>query len=296
MNVLLQRISPHRLAPPVRRFCSTSAADSKLVLVNRENGIVRITLNAPDKLNPLTVDMGTQFREEINKLQENPEGIRAVILTGAGKAFSAGGDLQFLDDRMRDSPSRNAQIMRNFYERFLCIRKLPFPTIAAINGAAVGAGLCLSLACDLRVCYSDAKLGVTFSQLGIHPGMGSTHFLPKLIGQQQANKLLLTGELISGQEAHDIGLVLESVDRDEVLPRAEALAKGIGSASPVAVRSCVRTLRLDMDTNLDKALWREADAQSYCYASKDLEEGLNAIKSKRKPSFTEAEGYSESLE
>eukprot|EP01138_Halocafeteria_seosinensis_P012788 gb/GECG01013064.1/.p1 GENE.gb/GECG01013064.1/~~gb/GECG01013064.1/.p1 ORF type:complete len:101 (+),score=11.55 gb/GECG01013064.1/:1-303(+) len=87
MNVLLQRISPHRLAPPVRRFCSTSAADSKLVLVNRENGIVRITLNAPDKLNPLTVDMGTQFREEINKLQENPEGIRAVILTGAGRWY-----------------------------------------------------------------------------------------------------------------------------------------------------------------------------------------------------------------
>ena len=183
--------------------------------------------------------------------------------------------------------------MRNFYQRFLCIREVPFPTIAAINGAAVGAGLCLSLACDLRVCYKSAKLGVTFSQLGIHPGMGSTHFLPKLIGQQEANKLLLTGELIDGMTAKNIGLVLESLEKDEVIPRAEQLAHQIASASPIAVRSCIRTLRLEADTNLDKALWREADAQSYCYASKDMEEGLRAIKAKTKPEFNQAECYQE---
>jgi len=155
--------------------------------------------------------MGDQFTDIVHSLCEGPgsEGLGAVVLTGAGRAFSAGGDLQFLYDRAKDTPSRNAVIMRRFYEKFLSVRRLPVPVVAAVNGHAIGAGLALALACDVRVCSAEAKMGITFVGLGLHPGMGSTHFLPRLVGVQQASLLMLTGRLVGAQEALRIGMVAE---------------------------------------------------------------------------------------
>lgn len=113
--------------------------------------------------------MGEQFQDIVKKITVDADKIAAVVLTGEGRAFSAGGDLAFLEQRHYDSPSRNSAIMRNFYQRFLSLRSLPVPIIAAINGPAIGAGLCVALGCDLRIAASDAKLGVTFVGLGLHP-------------------------------------------------------------------------------------------------------------------------------
>ena len=195
---------------------------------------------------------------------------------------------------MQCTPSRNAPIMRRFYQRFLSVRSLPVPVIAAINGPAVGAGLCFALACDVRVAAADTKLGLTFVGLGLHPGMGASHFLPSIVGPQVAAQMMLTGELISGSQAADRGLVAEAVpaaaaasegeseggeDECAVLAAAMSMATRMAGAGPVAVRTCVRTLRNRQDNEglgLEAALWREADAQAQCYASPDLLEGVNA--------------------
>jgi len=227
------------------------------------------------------------FKDAVAELREDckTEDIRAVVVTGNGRAFSAGGDLDFLRDRHHDKPANNAPIMRAFYDGFLCVRTLPVPVIAAINGHAVGAGLCFALACDIRIAAAKAKLGVTFVGLGLHPGMASTHFLPKIVGPQVASQLLLTGELISGTEAEKKGVVAEAVE-GEVMERAMEMANQMAKAGPIAVQTCVRTLRNAQDEGLERAVWREADAQAQTYASQDLLEGVNAVAEKRTPEFT----------
>lgn len=190
---------------------------------------------------------------------------------------------------------RNSAIMRDFYRRFLQIRDLPVPVLAAINGPAIGAGLCFAMASDIRIAAKSARLGITFVGLGLHPGMGATHFLPRLVGPQMAAKLCLTGETITGDEAARIGLVLEAVEDAEVLPKTMALAAKIASQAPVAVRSCVRSLRMQQEEHLDRSLWREADAQSYCYSGRDLAEGVEAVAGKRKADFRQYESYAPEL-
>jgi enoyl-CoA hydratase/carnithine racemase len=241
-------------------------------------------------MNALTVPMGHALAKVLSSI--DTEATSVVVVTGTGKVFSAGGDFDFLKARAADTGSRNAALMRQFYDMYLgAIRRFPLPTIAAINGPAVGAGLMFSAAMDLRIAAHSARMGVTFTAIGLHPGMGSTHILPALIGPQLAAKMCLTGELINGTTAAEYGLVAESVDDAEVLPRAMELAAQIAANAPVAVRSCARSLRMQVDDGLDRALWREADAQSYCYSGPDLFEGVNAVAGKRKPVFTQVEKY-----
>lgn len=226
----------------------STVSTSPLVLVERnaKDRVAVIRLNDPKRLNAMTVDMGNAFSEAIDELAEAGEDVGAVLLTGSGRAFSAGGDIEFLRDRSKDSPSRNAVIMRDFYRRMLHLRDLNVPIIAAINGPAIGAGLAVSLACDMRVSSRSASMGLTFVNLGLHPGMGSTFFLPQLTGFQQAAKLLLTGEVINGEEALKLGIVMETTSDEEGAceERAREIASSIANGSPVAVRTAIRSLRL----------------------------------------------------
>jgi len=175
--------------------------------------------------------------------------------------------------------------MLKFYQRFLTIRQLPVPTIAAINGPAIGAGCCIALATDIRIASKTAKLGLNFVRLGIHPGMGATYLLPNVTNPQVAARLLLTGDIISAEEAQRLGLVVEIVEPDKLMVHALGMAKKIATASPVATRLTLKTLRNAQDRLLEEALWREADAQALCYAEQDLHEGLAAAKEKRDPVF-----------
>ena len=238
----------------------------------------------------MTVDMGNAVEEAVASLRDlAPSELRAVILTGAGRAFSAGGDLNFLDARKSDNPTSNALVMRRFYSRFLSIRTLPVPVVACINGPAIGAGLCFAMASDVRVTHDAAKLGFTFVGLGLHPGMGGTHFLPNVCGAQAASRLLLTADVVSGAEAATIGLVAEShTDAASAHDAALSMARRIAQQSPLAVRATTRTLRAANDVGLDAALQREADAQAQSYASADYAEGLRALKEKRAPAFAGA--------
>lgn len=139
--------------------------------------------------------MGQEFEQVVDTIATSREDIRAVVLTGAGKGFSAGGDINWLMERHAAEPHHNVDTMRRFYSMYLSVRRIPVPVISAINGAAVGAGLCLTLATDIRVAAKEAKLGFSFVHLGLHPGMAGTFFLPKVVPQQVANRLLLTGEV-----------------------------------------------------------------------------------------------------
>jgi enoyl-CoA hydratase/carnithine racemase len=275
---------------------SMSGGASGSVSVARDGRVAIITLNDPKRLNALNADMGDEFTAIIRDLCEGPssEGLGAVVLTGSGRAFSAGGDMKFLQDRSKDTPSRNAVIMRRFYERFLSVRRLPVPVVAAINGPAIGAGLALALACDVRVASKDSKMGITFVGLGLHPGMGSTHFLPRIVGPQQAAKLMLTGQIIDGVEALRIGMVAEvHEDAAPTLAAAVSMAQQMAAAAPLAVRTCCRTLRMAQDEGLDRSLWREADAQAQVWNSSDMTEGLACLAEKKKPTFTNFEALTE---
>ncbi len=257
---------------------------SELVTVERtDEGVAILRLNQEKRLNALTVEMGEAFARVVETLSAD-ESLRAVVLTGAGRAFSAGGDLDFLRDRADSSAEANAREMRGFYARFLSLRKLPVPVIAAVNGHAIGAGMCLAMACDLRVVADDAKLGATFVGLGLHPGMGATVFFPAA-ARDHGRYLLLTGKVISGTDAVARGLALSAHPQDTVLDEALAIARDIAAQGPIAVRTCVRSLRLFDEAALERALWREADAQAQCYSSEDLRAGIDAVANKQKPTF-----------
>jgi enoyl-CoA hydratase len=173
--------------------------------------------------------------------------------------------------------------MRAFYESFLSIREVPVPTIAALHGHALGAGLCFALGCDIRIAADDAKMGVTFVRVGLHPGMGATHLLERAIGAACSADLLLTGRVVDALEGLRMGLVSAVYPAQDLLAAARRLAEQLASAAPVALRQTKDTLR--RSRSLDDALDREALCQAIDYASGDVSEAIAAFREKRKPVF-----------
>ncbi|KAJ3321095.1 hypothetical protein HDU76_000147 [Blyttiomyces sp. JEL0837] len=239
----------HQKARFYSSFNTNFLSVEKDVENGKPTGVVTVSFNSPKNLNALTEQMGDEFASLMKTLSTDTT-IRALILTGQGRAFSAGGDLKFLRARTETPPAANSEIMRKFYARFLSIRDLPFPTVAAINGHAVGAGAAVSLACDLRLIAQGAKFGLNFVKIGLTPGMASSHTLLRLTNPQVAARMILTGDLIDANEAKELGIVLKALPQDELLPEALALARKIASASPIAVRAATKTLRLAIDDDL----------------------------------------------
>ena len=253
----------------------------------RDNGVVLVTLNDPDRLNAMTVEMGEAVESTFTDLASEQD-LRAVVLTGAGRAFSAGGDLAMLEDharRTRDEGFDATDEMRTFYTRFLSVREMPVPVIAAINGHAVGAGLCFALACDLAIVADEAKVGLNFARLALHPGMGVSWTLPRAVGQQRAAELLYTGRLATGTDVADYGLALESVPGAQVLERALALAHEIAGSSPLVVRQMKISLATSAANSLVSQLDLEASNQAVNYGTEDFTEGLVAGRDRRTPRF-----------
>jgi enoyl-CoA hydratase len=216
-----------------------------------------------------------------------------VVLTGAGEAFSAGGDLGMIEEKARRGATRPGLArreirdeMRGFYGLFLALRELSCPTIAAINGHAIGAGLCVALACDLRIASRTAKLGLNFTRLGLHPGMGATWTLPRLVGTAPAAELLFTGRLISGEEAAALGMVNRAVAPERVLGDTLELAREVAGSAPIAVAGVKRALARSAAATLDDQLAFEASEQARCFESRDVHEGLAAARERRSPRFT----------
>jgi enoyl-CoA hydratase len=247
------------------------------------DGVALLTLTDPERRNAMTGEMG----EEMSAALAGLTGVRVAVLTGAGSAFSGGGDLEMLAEKASRAKAGEDQTasMRRFYAAFLCVVDAPFPVLAAVNGHAVGAGACVALACDLAIVSATAKIGFNFSRLGIHPGMGGSWTLPRLVGPQRAAELLYTGRLVSGEQAAAYGMVLEALPAAEVLPRTLALAAEIAAAAPQPVRQLKRSLAGAGRRSLAEQLDVEAAAQAENFRTADVEEGLRAARERRDPHF-----------
>ncbi len=247
------------------------------------HGVVIITLNDEANLNAMSEEMAAQFSSLIADLRSN-KSVNVIILSGAGRSFSAGGHLEMLDAKRSNSKEVNYSGMLSFYNSFLSILELQVPIIAALHGAAVGAGLCLACAADIRIAASNTKLGFTFLKLGLHPGMGGTFLVPRIVGKSIATELLLTGRIISCEEAYRIGLVSKIADPDHLIHDARSIASEILACGPEARLQLLETMRGDL-AGLPVALEREAQMQSINYNSSQFSEGLAAVREKRTAKF-----------
>ncbi len=256
-----------------------------LILVEKTpTGVVTLALNRPQSLNAMTAELGDALIHQIQEVKNDPA-VRAVVLTGVGKAFSAGGDLKMIEENGRRSIMDNRTYMKEFYKRYLTIRDIPVPTIAAFNGAAIGAGLCIGLACDIRIASDDAKLALNFVKLGLHPGMGATWSLPRLIGMQAASDLLFTGRTLTADEALRMGLVARVVPKDHILLEAMKMAEEIAHQAPVAVKLTKKALQQSEFCSLDQQLDFEAIQQSVTFSTEDFREGIKSVIEKRPAKF-----------
>ncbi|AJC54767.1 enoyl-CoA hydratase/isomerase family protein [Streptomyces sp. 769] len=261
-------------------------AGEPLRVEHRPNGVTVLTFDNPDKRNPMTGRLTAQWRRAMRSLRQDPD-LRAVVITGTGPAFCSGADLGELADRHGRPLSGTRAQLSDFYRTWLTVRDLSVPTVAAVNGHAVGAGLALALACDLRYAAAEAKLGAPFVRLGLHPGMATTALLAEAVGPSRARELLLTGRLISGARAATIGMVHEALPADQVLRAALDVADEIAAAAPLAVRLTKSGLAQGQPT-VERALTWEGLAQPVTTTTDDFREGIQARRERRRPHFTGA--------
>lgn len=249
------------------------------------DGVAVLTLDNPDQRNAMSDEMTASWVAAVDDLAGD-RSLRAVVVTGAGSAFCSGGNTGWI----ASEPDAGVDYLRSrmiaFYRAWLSIRRLEVPTIAAVNGPAIGAGLCLALACDLRYAASSAKLGAPFVKLGMHPGMAATYLLPDVVGEAHARDLLLTGRAVGAEEAHVLGLVSRVFADESFLDEVLEVATGIASNAPIATRYTTLALRDGGHADFEAAVQWEAFAQSITLATVDLQEGIAASKQKRPPQFT----------
>jgi enoyl-CoA hydratase/carnithine racemase len=252
--------------------------------VLRDGVVAVLVFSDTARKNAMTPELGDALAAAVAELRGD-DSVRAVVLTGAGGAFSAGGDLRMLEKLRTVSPDESRAFMLGFYRRYLSILDLEVPTVAAVEGPAIGAGLCVALACDACVVDEDAKLALNFVALGLHPGMGATFLLPRRVGTQRAMELLCTGRRFDGREAVSMGIALRATPAARVREEALALARTFAANAPMVVRAIKDRLGVDRSA-LDAALAFEAEQQSRSYASADFAEGLVAAAERRAPQFT----------
>ena len=255
-----------------------------LRLERPSEGVVLLTLDNPGMRNAMSAEMTSSWVTAIDALASDTS-VRAVVVTGEGSAFCSGGNTSWIASEPDAGVDRLRSRMMPFYRAWLSIRRLEVPTIAAVNGHAIGAGLCLALACDIRYAASGAKLGLPFNKLGMHAGMAGTWLLPNVVGPAHARDLLLTGRVVEADEALRLGLVSRVVDRDVFLDEVLETAAGIAATAPIAARLTKVALADGGHADFESALQWEALAQPMTLATADLQEGIAAAKEKRAPQF-----------
>jgi len=251
----------------------------------REDGVVLLTLDLPQRRNAMTSELTAAWGEAMAALKVDRE-VRCVVVTGAGSAFCAGGDLSWLEDGATLGVDGLRARMLAFYRTWLSVRDLEVPTIAAVNGPAIGAGLALALACDLRYAVPTARMSAPFTALGIHPGMATTWLLPEVAGLPVARDLLLTGRVVTGAEAVGLGLVTGTFPADSFLADVDAVARTVAAHAPVATRLTKVALASGGHASVEAAIAWEALAQPVTMATGDAREGVQAQRERRPPRFT----------
>jgi len=234
------------------------------ILYEVDAGIATLTLNRPEKLNAYTLEMGDEVVDAFARIRKD-DAVRVVLLTGAGRAFCAGVDLDALRAHLAKPPGPGARRLGE--EDFLRVLPLelaafPKPVIVAINGPAIGVGVTMTLPCDIRIAADDAKLGLTFAKLGLLPGLGSTHLLPRLVGMAKALELVLTARVIPAAEAAQIGLVNRVVPAASLLEEARAIARAMMECKPEVLAAAKAALHFGAGATLAEAMQNERDASA----------------------------------
>ncbi|MEO5617402.1 MAG: enoyl-CoA hydratase-related protein [Candidatus Eisenbacteria bacterium] len=269
-----------------------------LILTHVAGGVATVTLNRPDKLNAFADDMRERLAEALDALTIRDD-VRVLVLTGAGRAFCAGGDIKHmvaLKERAESFESLG-ELLQAGRAVITRLAALPFPTLAAVNGPAAGAGLNLALACDLRVASDQATFGETFVRIGLHMDWGGTYFLPRLVGTSRALELCWLGDPVGADEALSLGLVNRVWAHAEFEPGWREWAARLAAAPATSVRLSKQSLRASARRTLTECLDAETAAQAACWRSTDSSEGLRAFMEKRAPVFaavTPAAGAEES--
>lgn len=262
---------------------------SRTILTTLDQGVFTITLNRPEKLNAFAGDMRDRLLDAVDEAATRP-GVRVVVITGAGRAFCAGGDVgRMLELRSSDDGDEEILALLEAGSRAVArLGALPVPTIAAVNGVAAGAGANLALACDLRIASDRASFGETFVKIGLQPDWGGTHHLPRLVGLAKALELAWFGDVIDAHEALRIGLFNRVAPHEAFEAAVGEWAARLAAAPQNAVRSIKRTLRAGAVAPLEACFALEAEAQASLWRSPDVTEGLAAFAERRAPSFSGA--------
>ena len=252
------------------------------VTIESRASCVVLTLDQPAKLNALSAVMIEELRQAFEQIETRSE-VRCVILTGAGdKAFSAGTDIRELTHLEEDDARKVSE-----RGQALCnqIESCAVPVIGAINGIAAGGGCELALACHIRIASENARFSLPESKLGIIPGYGGTQRLARAIGTGRALEMMLTGKTVGAEEALQIGLVNRLATAQDLLADAESLAGEISRLAPLAIRACLKAVKLGIDLPLPEGLALEAELFAALFATEDMREGTSAFLEKRQPAF-----------
>src|SRR4051794_11147995 len=247
-------------------------------------GVARIVLDNPVQRNAMSDQMTASWVAAIDQLAQDTS-VRAVVVTGEGTAFCSGGNTGWIASEPDAEVDYLRTRMMAFYRAWLCIRELEVPTIAAVNGPAIGAGLCLALACDIRYAAAGARLGAPFVRLGMNPGMAATYLLPDVVGEANARELLLTGRTVEAEEARELGLVSRVFPAETFAEVVTGIAAGIAATAPIPSRYTKLALRDGGHQDLESCVQWEALALPITLATADLQEGIRAAREKRPPRF-----------
>ncbi|MFI6467077.1 enoyl-CoA hydratase/isomerase family protein [Streptomyces sp. NPDC050538] len=255
---------------------------STVLRVELRDRIAVLTLDRPGQLNAIGSETVDQLTRALNELRDNDD-VRALVVTGAGRAFSAGADIGEIESFT--APRQFHSFVQQLTDAYALLEDFPKPSVAAVHGFAFGGGLELALACDLRVAERGARLGLPEMKLGVLPGAGGTQRLPRLIPPAIAKQMILTGEPIDAERAHALGLVNELAEPGEALGVAEALAAALTAGAPLALAAGKRLIDYGLGMDLDAAISYERETVSVLFSTEDQAEGLKAFRERRPGDF-----------
>lgn len=250
---------------------------------SKNNGVAVLKFNRPDKFNSFNKALAMKVQEALDDCEKDEE-VRAIILTGEGKAFCAGQDLAEATDP--NGPPLKDIVSEHYNPIIKRIRKIEKPIIAAVNGVAAGAGANIALACDIVIAKSSAKFIQAFSAIGLIPDSGGTYFLPRLVGKQKALALMMTGDRISAEEAEKMNMIYKSIEDDGFDAYVDGFAKKIAQMPTFGLGLTKKAVNASYDNTLDQQLDLEEELQFQAGQSHDFKEGTAAFLEKRKPKFT----------
>ena len=257
----------------------------KTIKVELEDNIATVTLNLPEKLNSVGVNMISELTHACDEMESGGEA-RVIIFTGAGRSFCAGADLDDLQKTVALRPSGREPSLKSWFKLVWRIKNVELPTIAAVNGHALGGGFALAIACDIRIASDNARAGSVFVQRGASSAdMGVSWVLPRLVGAGWAAELMFTGDVIDAATAERIGLFNHVVPPDQLMTAAREMAAKLAAGPPIGLRFTKRALNRSVWEGLQSQLEYECATQTLCFMSEDFDEGVKSFYEKRKPEF-----------